>query len=89
MVGFAAWIYQTAVPPPPKSLGSPDGPPITSSRIKLRDGRHLSYIETGVPKDTAKFKIIMVHGFANSKHHDPFATGASLVSNHNSSKKLA
>ncbi|CAH1451984.1 unnamed protein product [Lactuca virosa] len=45
-VGFFAWAYQTALPPPPKTVGSPDGPPITSPRIKLRDGRHLSYIES-------------------------------------------
>ncbi|XP_071700253.1 uncharacterized protein [Rutidosis leptorrhynchoides] len=77
IAGFTAWIYRTAVPPPPKTLGSPDGPPVTSPRIKLRDGRYLSYIETGVPKDTAKFKIIFVHGFLNSKYNNAFATAAS------------
>jgi len=36
-------------------------------RIRLRDGRHLAYIERGVPKDKAKFKIIIVHGFGSTK----------------------
>ncbi|KAI3776130.1 hypothetical protein L1987_45893 [Smallanthus sonchifolius] len=60
------WIYR-------------DGPPVTSPRIKLRDGRHLSYLEHGVPKETAKYKIIFVHGFANSKQHNLFAAAASPV----------
>nr|XP_043613433.1 uncharacterized protein LOC122585366 [Erigeron canadensis] len=75
-LGLFAWAYQTAVPPPPKSLGSLDG--ITSSpRIQLRDGRHISYIESGVSKDTAKFKIILVHGFGASKYLNPFTSSAS------------
>ncbi|KAI3738142.1 hypothetical protein L2E82_28161 [Cichorium intybus] len=50
--GFLApWAYQSAYPPPPNKLGSPDGLPITNPRIKLRDGRHLSYKEFGVPKE--------------------------------------
>ncbi|CAH1435121.1 unnamed protein product [Lactuca virosa] len=75
--GFLAWAYQAACPPPPKKLGSPDGPPITSPRIKLRDGRHLSYKEYGVPKEVAKYKIIYVHGFDSNKHFAVVATSAS------------
>ncbi|KAI7748782.1 hypothetical protein M8C21_033586, partial [Ambrosia artemisiifolia] len=53
--GVLAWAYQATRPPPPKICGSPDGPPVTSPRIRLRDGtRHLSYLEYGVPKETAK-----------------------------------
>lgn len=37
------------------------------SRIKLRDGRYLAYKERGVPKDHAKFTIVLVHGFGSSK----------------------
>ncbi|KAK1429548.1 hypothetical protein QVD17_11759 [Tagetes erecta] len=76
-VGLSAWAYQTARPPPPRTLGSPNGPAITSQRIKLHDGRHLAYEESGVPKDTAKAKIIYVHGFGSSKSYHPFATVAS------------
>ncbi|KAD4384495.1 hypothetical protein E3N88_24663 [Mikania micrantha] len=76
-VGFAAWAYQSARPPPPRTLGSPDGPAITSTRIKLRDGRHLAYEESGVPKEIAKAKIVFVHGFGGSKYYHPFATVAS------------
>ncbi|GJT14287.1 alpha/beta hydrolases superfamily protein [Tanacetum coccineum] len=76
-MGFLAWAYQATRPPPPKICGSPDGPPVTSPRIKLRDGRHLSYLEYGVPKETAQYKIIYVHGFDNCKHHNLFAFAAS------------
>lgn len=78
--GFLAWAYQAACPPPPKKTGSPDGPPITNPRIKLRDGRHLSYREYGVPKEVAKYKIIYVHGFDSNKHFAVIATSASSVS---------
>lgn len=36
-------------------------------RIKLRDGRYLAYKERGVPKDLAKFTIVLIHGFGSSK----------------------
>ncbi|XP_050227727.1 uncharacterized protein LOC126677237 [Mercurialis annua] len=62
-VGISAWAFQAIRPPPPKICGSPGGPSITASRIKLRDGRHLAYKEHGVSKDVARFKIIFLHGF--------------------------
>ena len=62
-VGILAWAYQAIQPPLTKTCGSPDGPPVTASRIKLRDGRHLAYKEHGVPRDAAKYKIIGVHAF--------------------------
>ncbi|XP_028071030.1 uncharacterized protein LOC114273438 isoform X1 [Camellia sinensis] len=62
------WAYQAIIrPPPPKICGSKKGPPITSPRIKLSDGRHLAYKERGVPKENAQFKVIVVHGFDSSK----------------------
>ncbi|KAL5206144.1 hypothetical protein ABZP36_034353 [Zizania latifolia] len=54
-------------PPPPKLCGSPGGPPVTSPRIKLRDGRYLAYREDGVRKDKSKYKIITVHAFDSTK----------------------
>ncbi|CAI9267937.1 unnamed protein product [Lactuca saligna] len=77
IIGFLAWAYQSACPPQPKKLGSPDGLPITTPRIKLRDGRHLSYKEYGVPKEVAKYKIIYVHGFDSIKYYAVIATSAS------------
>ncbi|KEH42038.1 alpha/beta fold hydrolase [Medicago truncatula] len=68
LIGVLAWAYQVLQAPAPKICGSPDGPPITAPRIKLRDGRHLAYKEHGVPKDTAKYKIIYVHGFSSCRH---------------------
>ncbi|KAI3716776.1 hypothetical protein L1987_67901 [Smallanthus sonchifolius] len=72
VIQVCAWAYKTALPPPPRKLGS-----LTSPRIKLHDGRHLSYKEYGVPKDVAKSKIIYVHCFDCSKYQDPFAFSAS------------
>jgi hypothetical protein len=66
-VGFLGWAYRALKPPPPKICGSPDGPPITSPRVKLSDGRHLAYRESGVPKEVAKYKIIAVHGYDSPK----------------------
>ncbi|KAJ8767943.1 hypothetical protein K2173_020883 [Erythroxylum novogranatense] len=66
-VGFLVYGYKSIKPPPPRICGSPSGPPVTSPRIKLSDGRHLSYRETGVPKKAAKYKLILVHGFDSSK----------------------
>ncbi|XP_038904919.1 uncharacterized protein LOC120091130 isoform X2 [Benincasa hispida] len=67
--GFLAWGYQAIQPPAPKICGSPEGPPITAPRIKLRDGRYLAYKEHGVPKDSAKYKIIYVHSFRSCRHN--------------------
>lgn len=67
-MGFVAWAYKAIQPPPPKICGSPDGPPVTAPRIKLRDGRHLAYKEHGVSKDKAHYKIIFIHGFGSSRH---------------------
>uniref|UniRef100_A0A2N9H830 AB hydrolase-1 domain-containing protein n=1 Tax=Fagus sylvatica TaxID=28930 RepID=A0A2N9H830_FAGSY len=67
-VGFLAWAYKAIQPPPPKICGSPDGPPVTAARIRLSDGRHLAYIELGVPKETAKYKIVFVHGIDSCRH---------------------
>ncbi|CAI9268663.1 unnamed protein product [Lactuca saligna] len=57
---FLGWIYTRIKPPPPRVFGSPGGPPITSPRIQLNDGRHLPYREWGVPKDKANYKIIAI-----------------------------
>ncbi|KAK4743314.1 hypothetical protein SAY87_001315 [Trapa incisa] len=71
-IGFLAWAYQALQPPQPKIPGSPGGPPITAPRIKLRDGRHLAYKEYGVEKDSAKYKIVVVHGFNGCRHQSLF-----------------
>ncbi|CAA7019028.1 unnamed protein product [Microthlaspi erraticum] len=47
-------------------------------RIKLRDGRFLAYKERGVPKDEAKYKIILVHGFGSSKEMN-FSASKELI----------
>lgn len=69
LVGFIAWAYQATRPPPPKTCGSQDGPPVTAPRIQLKDGRYLAYKEYGVPKEIAKHKIVLVHGFDNCRLH--------------------
>ncbi|GJT58039.1 putative alpha/beta hydrolase fold protein [Tanacetum coccineum] len=75
--GFLAYFYQAGCPPAPKKVGPPDGLPITTPRIKLRDGRHLSYKEYGVPKESAKYKIIFVHGYDSVKHYNVIASTTS------------
>ncbi|KAH9317156.1 hypothetical protein KI387_018925, partial [Taxus chinensis] len=67
-VGFLAWAYNTIQPPPPNICGSADGPPVTAPRVRLQDGRHLAYKEHGVPKERAKYKIILMHGFMGSRN---------------------
>lgn len=78
--GFLAWGYQAIQPPAPKICGSPDGPLVTAPRIKLRDGRYLAYKEHGVPKDSAKFKIVYVHSFGSCRHNAIVANTISQVS---------
>uniref|UniRef100_A0A0E0DDU8 AB hydrolase-1 domain-containing protein n=1 Tax=Oryza meridionalis TaxID=40149 RepID=A0A0E0DDU8_9ORYZ len=67
-VFLPALLYQQLQPPPPKICGSPGGPPVTGTRTRLKDGRHLAYLESGVPKDQAKYKIIFVHGFDSCRY---------------------
>ncbi|KAF6165955.1 hypothetical protein GIB67_012852 [Kingdonia uniflora] len=59
LVGFLGWIYKATQPPPPNLCGSPNGPPVASPKIKPSDRRYLSYKERGVPKEEAKYKIIV------------------------------
>lgn len=66
-IGFLGWAFRSLKPPAPKICGSPGGPPVTSPRVRLSDGRHLSYREMGVSKEEAKYKIIIIHGFDSSK----------------------
>lgn len=68
--GLLGYAYLAIKPPPPKVCGSPGGPPVTSPRIQLSDGRHLAYKEKGVPKEEARYKIIVVHGYDSSKDVD-------------------
>ncbi|ERM98899.1 hypothetical protein AMTR_s00114p00054010, partial [Amborella trichopoda] len=67
-VGFVAWAYQASQPPPHLIYGSTNGPPVTATRIKLSDGRYLAYKESGVPREKAKYKFVMVHGFDGSRN---------------------
>ncbi|KAI6697849.1 hypothetical protein NL676_017968 [Syzygium grande] len=68
LVGILALAYQAIQPAAPRIPGTPDGPPVTAPRIKLRDGRHLAYKEHGKPKDIANYKIVFVHGFDSCRH---------------------
>ncbi|VYS56144.1 unnamed protein product [Arabidopsis thaliana] len=63
LVGF--YVYKSVKPPPPIPL--PENVSEISPRIKLNDGRYLAYKELGFPKDKAKNKIIILHGFGSSK----------------------
>lgn len=67
LVGFLGYAYLVIRPPAAKICGTPGGPPVTSPRIKLHDGRHLAYKEKGFAKEEAKYKIVVAHGFGDSK----------------------
>lgn len=68
VVCLIGWAYVAILKPPPtKVCGTPGGPPVTSPRVRLSDGRHLAYKEAGVPKEDAKYKVIIMHGYASSK----------------------
>ncbi|KAF2953412.1 hypothetical protein DAI22_01g407000 [Oryza sativa Japonica Group] len=69
-VALLGWAYKVARPPPPPILGGPGGPPVSSPRVQLKDGRHLAYREAGVGREIAKYKIIFSHGFASTKESD-------------------
>nr|VDC73418.1 unnamed protein product [Brassica rapa] len=58
-------VYKSIKPPPPIPL--PENVSEICSRIKLNDGRYLAYRELGFPKDKAKNKIIIIHGYGSSK----------------------
>jgi hypothetical protein len=64
---LAGWVSRTVQPPAPRVCGTEGGPPVTAPRIRLRDGRHLAYCESGVPKDKARFKVVFSHGFTGSR----------------------
>ncbi|XP_051120244.1 uncharacterized protein LOC127244015 [Andrographis paniculata] len=67
VVAGLGYVYLSIQPPPPKICGTPGGPPVTSPRVKLEDGRHLAYKERGVAKEDAEHKIIVAHGLGDSK----------------------
>lgn len=67
LVCLIGYIYRSFRPPPPRICGVPNGPPVTSPRIKLDDGRYLAYRESGVDQANANYKIIVIHGFNSSK----------------------
>ncbi|KAG7556089.1 Serine aminopeptidase S33 [Arabidopsis suecica] len=67
LVCLIGYIYRSFKPPPPRICGVPNGPLVTSPRIKLDDGRYLAYRESGVDRANANYKIIVVHGFNSSK----------------------
>ncbi|CAA6663726.1 unnamed protein product [Spirodela intermedia] len=65
---LAGWAYRPVLrPPPPRICGSPGGPPVTSPRVKLSDGRYLAYRQRGVPREAARHRIVIIHGFRDSK----------------------
>nr|CAD1817873.1 unnamed protein product [Ananas comosus var. bracteatus] len=79
VIVLVRWAYLAIFrPPPPKICGTPGGPPVTSPRIQLRDGRYLAYKEDGVPKEKANYKIILVHAFDSSKENS-FPASQELV----------
>ncbi|CAD6244443.1 unnamed protein product [Miscanthus lutarioriparius] len=67
-VFLLALVYRQLQAPPPKIPGTPGGPPVTSPRIRLKDGRHLAYHESGVPREQARYRIIFMHGVDSCRY---------------------
>ncbi|XP_062205591.1 uncharacterized protein LOC133907546 isoform X1 [Phragmites australis] len=62
------WLCRAVVQPPaPRVCGTPGGPPVTARRVRLSDGRHLAYEESGVPRESARYRIVFSHGFTGSR----------------------
>ncbi|KAL0370186.1 UNVERIFIED_CONTAM: 60S ribosomal protein L10a-1 [Sesamum angustifolium] len=59
VVGFVGYTYVALRPPSPKICGSPGGPPVTSPRVRLGDGRHLAYKERGLPKEKPSTRSLL------------------------------
>jgi hypothetical protein len=68
LVLLAGLIFEPIKPPPPMICGAANGPPVTSTRVKLNDGRRVAYVEYGVPKEKARNKIIFIHGFDSCRY---------------------
>lgn len=73
LIAGLAWAFPSLQPPPPRICGSPNGPIVTGPRIKLRDERYLAYKEHGVPKETAKYKVVYAHSFSATKYDSAVA----------------
>ncbi|XP_059430159.1 uncharacterized protein LOC132163805 isoform X1 [Corylus avellana] len=67
LMGLLGMVFQATQLPPPQTTRAAEHSPVTSLRIRLKDGRYLAYRERGIPKEKAKYKIILVHGLGSSK----------------------
>lgn len=77
LMGLLGMLYlATQLPPSQESseLDDQQQLPVTSTRIRLSDGRYLAYREKGVPKHKSNHKIILIHGFGSSKEMNFLAT---------------
>lgn len=50
-----------------RAVAPPRAAPATPPRVRLRDGRHLAYAESGASKEDARFKVVFSHGFTGSR----------------------
>ncbi|CAN6324793.1 unnamed protein product [Urochloa humidicola] len=67
MGALGEWLCRAVVQPPPRVCGTPGGPPVTARRVRLSDGRHLAYEESGVPRESARYRVVFSHGFTGSR----------------------
>jgi hypothetical protein len=79
---LAGWMSRAVEPPAPRPCGTEGGPPVTATRLRLRDGRHLAYCESGVPKEEARFKVVFSHGFTGSREDSVRASQVNIAHPH-------
>jgi hypothetical protein len=48
------WLCRAVLQPP-------------APRVRLSDGRHLAYEESGVPREQARYRVVFSHGFTGSR----------------------
>jgi hypothetical protein len=73
---YLAWVVYKAMEPPSAAVltAVEQKPNSSAPRVRLSDGRFLAYNEAGVPKDKARYKVVLVHGFGRSRHDIPPAS---------------
>lgn len=77
---FRCFVFSEMVSNTAQTAAVSEDLPPASPRIRLADGRYLAYRESGVPKNKANYKIIIVHGFGSSKEMSFLAPQVSLFS---------
>lgn len=59
---WGTFFYRSVQAPPPSPIGE-----VTAPRIQLKDGRFVAYHEAGASAATAKYHVLVLHGWGTSR----------------------